>query len=202
MARLPRRHIPLEVKCRVALAQLGEMWPDDVIARWRPRGPAARSVPSGEPLGPRGLGRLLEGLLARLAVLLGCDVSQLRLDHNPALGARQKRQDRAGAIIGYIPDEHDPAFLIYRTVHGHHIKTNIRGDGAQHPDRVLIKRQKRHERGPRKPKRKARFTSSINKSTPKMKSRSFQQLRCAIGARCFCNAQRRKRCGNYRKAGM
>lgn len=202
MARLPRRHIPLEVKCRVALAQLGEMWPDDVIARWRPRAVGVLLPEGGPALVPGGLGRLLAALLGRLAGLLGCDVSQLRLDHNPALGARQKRLDRAGAIIGYVPDEHDPGFLIYRTAHGHHVKTNIRGDGAQHPDRVLIKRQKRHERGPRKPKRKTRFNSSDNKSGPKMKSRSFQQMRCAIGARCFCDAQRRKRCGNYRKARM
>lgn len=174
MARLPRRHIPLEVKCRVALAQLGEMWPDDVIARWRPRGPAARSVPSGEPLGPRGLGRLLEGLLARLAVLLGCDVSQLRLDHNPALGARQKRLDRAGAIIGYIPDEHDPAFLIYRTAHGHHIKTQIRGDGAQFPDRVLIKRERRRQKPLRAKPKKKWAARPFPKGKRKIPSRPFR----------------------------
>ena len=137
MARLPRRHIPLEVKCRVALAQLGEMWPDDVIAHWRPREPAARSVPSGEPLGPRGLGRLLEGLLARLAVLLGCDVSQLRLDHNPALGARQKRLPGPGfqPSSAIFRTSTDPAFLTLPDGPSTSISKPAKsgGDGAQVP---------------------------------------------------------------------
>lgn len=128
MTRLLRPTIPLNVRCRVALRQLGEMWPEAVIEA-----------------NQRGYGRLLRQLLARLAGLLGCEPSALRLDHNPALAIRQK-VERKGVHVGYRPDANDPEYLIYRDAHAHHIKTNVRGDGAQHPDRVLIKRERRREK--------------------------------------------------------
>lgn len=145
MPRLLRPHIPLEVRCRVVLRQLGEMWVDDAVSH---RKTSAR--------------RFLDELLSALAELLGCEPKDLRLDHDPALGARQKIF-RKGAHVGYTPDANDPKHLIYREKHAHHIKTNVRGDGAQHPDRVLIKKNRRIERGPR-PKR-----------GPAIRSRGFQK---------------------------
>lgn len=157
----------------------------------------------------------LECLLGILATRFGCEVKDLRLDHNPALATRMKRSHFNGKkwIAFYSPDANDPNYLVYREKHDHHIKTNVRGDGAQHPDRVLIKRERRRQRAESIPPRKAsgfqkrrsgfkrNFTLGVNKSKPKLKSRSFQQMRCAIGARCFCDRQRRKRCGNYRQVG-
>lgn len=131
MPRLYRPHVPVEVRCRVAMRQLGEMWPDNVIE-------AVRAMRGGS------LGALLSVLLAKLAGLLGCDVEDLRLDHDPALATRMRRT-RAGKTL-YSPDANDPAHLIYRTAHAHLIKTNVRGDAAQHPDRVLIKRARRKNR--------------------------------------------------------
>lgn len=136
--RLPRPYIPLEVRCRVALRQLGEMWPDEVIA-------------SAPRFG--GLLMLLEVKKAQLAYLLGIKTAlDLHLDHDPALGAREKIR-KHGKIVGYRPDANDSDHLAYRTKESHRIKTLIRGDGAQYSDRALIKRERRRMRGPR-PKRK------------------------------------------------
>lgn len=140
MPRLLRPAIPLIVKCRVALRQLGEMWPETVIKENKGR-----------------YGAMLADLLARLADLLGCSVAELHLDHNPALGAREK-VFRKGVHVDYVPPANDPDSLIYREAGAHRIKTNHHGDGAQHPDRVLIKRQRHHERGP-KPKKKHKWAS-------------------------------------------
>lgn len=148
MPRLLRPHIPLKVRCRVVLRQLGEMWPDQFFESAKLIGWNTRET--------------LDHLLARLAELLACDVKSLALDHDPALGAREK-VFRKGEHIGYRPDANDPEHLIYREKHAHHIKTNVRGDGAQHPDRVLIKKNRRIERGPR-PKR-----------APRIQSRGFQK---------------------------
>ena len=151
MPRLLRPHIPLEVRCRVALRQLGEMWVGEAIEAHRPRRGSGG-----------GFNDYLFELLERLARLLDCDVESLRLDHDPALGAREK-VFQLGVHVDYIPAANDPEFLIYREKHAHHIKTNVRGDGAQHPDRVLIKKNRRIERGPR-PKR-----------GPSIQSRGFQK---------------------------
>lgn len=133
MARLPRPHIPIEAKCRVALRQIGEKCPDSVIEK-----------------NHRKLRLLLNESLNRLSSALGCTVDELRLDHNPALAVRDKVRNRAGDIVEYIPGASNPDFLVYRSVHAHHIKTNVRGDGAQFPDRVLIKRERRRDRPPRR----------------------------------------------------
>jgi hypothetical protein len=150
MPRLLRPHVSVEVRCRTVLRQIGELWPDDVIE-------TARKA--------RSLGAQLRGLLSMLASNLGCDVSDLRLDHDPALAIR-KKVFRKGVHVGYVPDACDPEHLIYRTAVAHHIKTNVRGDGAQHPDRVLIKKERRRQKktGPA-----PRFRSAINKSKPKRK---------------------------------
>jgi hypothetical protein len=134
VARLFRPHIPVEVKCRVLLRQLGEMWPDKVIAGWQ-----------------GSLGILCSGLHERLAALLGCTVADLRLDHDPPLAIREKAYLFDGTI-SYKPEANDPEFLIYRSKANHDIKTRVRGDGAQFSDLAKIRREKKRNRPP-KPKR-------------------------------------------------
>ena len=67
------------------------------------------------------------------------------LDHNPPLAVRDKIM-RDGIVIGYKPDANDPDYLVWRTADDHRMKTNVRGDGAQYPDRVLIKRERRRNK--------------------------------------------------------
>lgn len=140
MPRLFRPHIPLEVRCRVALRQLGHALPDEVLDVW----------PNKK--------QLLDSLLNQIAAYVPCRVADLRLDHDPPLAARP--QMRAGlGRTKYVPDANDPDHLFYRP-HGpefassHLIKTNVRGDHGQHPDRVLIKRARKKCR--RRPKVKIR----------------------------------------------
>lgn len=129
MPRLLRPHIPISVRVEVATRQLGSATFEDRVFRED----------------EESLGAFLARLLAALAKKLGCGVEDLRLDHDPALGAREK-VFRKGRHVGYVPAANDRDHLIYRGKHAHHIKTNVRGDGAQHPDRVLIKKQRKLER--------------------------------------------------------
>ena len=154
MPRLHRPTIPLDVKYRVALRQLGEFWPDDAL-----------KAHAG------GLGAFLDRLLEKLAELLNCETDDLRLDHDPALATRQRVGDGKKTI--YAPDANDPNYLIYREKHAHHIKTNIRGDGAQYPDRVLIKRERRRRQGEKHPLEIVAKSFRSKKSTwPKRKLQS------------------------------
>jgi hypothetical protein len=154
MARLFRPHIPLKVRCQVAERQMEQ---------------AVKCLPTNEfgihyrddPNAKQG--ERLKAALFHLARILACEVSELRLDHDPPLAARKYREAWKGlygkmrAIKIYIPDANDSDHLFYRP-HGpehagsHLIKTLVRGDHGQHPDRVLIKKARRAERGP-KPKR-------------------------------------------------
>lgn len=141
MPRLIRPYIPLLVRCQVALRQSGEMWIINVIVEWK----GVRG---------RGLGELLKIKLAYIALMLGCEVKDLRLDHNPALGAREK-VFRKGVHVGYRPDANDPDHLMYREKHAHDVKTRLRGDHGQFSDIALIKRERRRTRKKKlKPKRK------------------------------------------------
>lgn len=146
--RLPRPHVPLEVRCRVALRQTGASaeFAENVI-RYHRRDPRA-------PAGTTGFGRLLRIALKQLAEKLGCPMRDLRLDHDPALGLRKKIR-RGGKIVGYVPHANDPNSLLYRSKDGHHVKTNVRGDGAQRSDTARMKRERR--RTSKKPKRKYRW---------------------------------------------
>jgi hypothetical protein len=153
MPRLYRPSIPVEVKCRAALRQLGELWIDEAI---------------GANHG--GMGAFLDRLLFKMAELLNCEVKGLRLDHNPALATRERKGEGKNTI--YKPDANDPEFLIYREKHAHHIKTNVRGDGAQYPDRVLIKRARKQKRKPRKGFGRRAFAKATGSSWPKRKLRS------------------------------
>lgn len=150
MARLYRPSIPVEVKCRVALRQLGEERIDYVIDCNRPRRDAGYIVGVvGRP--GRSLGRLLEEKLPELADILGCSVEELRLDHDPPLALRPQERRGLSKKVFYTPDANDPDYLRYRP-HGaehegsHDVKTRIRGDHGQYSDIVLIKRQRRRER--------------------------------------------------------
>lgn len=126
--RLYRPYIPLDIRCRTILRQLGELWPDEVI----------RSAPR--------LAKLLLDKKIEFANLIGCKELDLRLDHDPPLAARQRNGEGKDTV--YTPDANDPEFLFYRP-HGtqfegsHDVKTRIRGDHGQYSDLVLIKRERR-----------------------------------------------------------
>lgn len=162
MPRLPRPFISLSTKLRVLLRQLGEMWPNEYIEII---------------VEQRCAGGMVEEKKSQLAALLCCEVADLRLDHDPPLGAREKVYDEHGVHVDYRPAGADPEYLNYRP-HGpqfdnsHLIKTNVRGEHGQHPDRVLIKKNRRLERkeqerlGLRKPKPKVKMRSA-NRWAPK-----------------------------------
>ncbi len=188
MSRLPRPNPTVEVRCRVVLRQLGEMFIDDIIK-------ANRYVPRDHR--KRSLGKLLQEKLVTLAELLKCEVSDLRLDHTWALENRPK-VFKKGVHVDYKPAANDPEWLGYRP-HGtqfagsHDVKTRIRGDHGQLSDNAIAKKNRRIERkralekaggkpqnafkaisGPRR-----NFISSTNKSAPKRKwaSRPFPKGR-------------------------
>ena len=165
MPRLYRPHIPLKVRVQVAKRQLHEAKRPDLWQNYC-------AVAIGESASTK-----VQLLKAYLADVFACEASDLRLDHDPALGARPKRG--AGKATRYTPDANDAAHLFYRP-HGpqfdgsHLIKTNVRGDHGQHPDRVLIKKQRRLERGP-KPKRGPKIQSRGFSSKTEAKLRSPKQ---------------------------
>jgi len=134
MTRLYRPHVPILIKCTVAARQLA--WNDpDLLFR----------------LHRRNLARLLERLLADLAKGFGCEVADLRLDHQPPLALRPQERRGLSRRVFYVPDANDPEHLIYRP-HGahfegsHDVKTRIRGEHGQFSDIALIKRDRRRER--------------------------------------------------------
>jgi hypothetical protein len=175
--RLYRPHVPLAIRAQVAERQMLEK---------------VKCLPTNQ-FGihlrddPKASARArLDAVLFHLARLFGCEISELRLDHDPALAARPNRRG-LGKKTYYIPDANDPDHLFYRP-HGaehagsHLIKTNVRGDHGQHPDRVLIKKARRHEasrnREPRA-KKKAQF-ATLRKSAksgqkPRWPKRSFSR---------------------------
>jgi hypothetical protein len=159
---LYRPHIPTSVKVKVAERQFDAKFPNgrepyDLLKRdWT-------------------LSRRLEWLLFNIARAIGCGVSELRLDHDPPLGARPRRGE--GKRTVYTPAANDPKWLSYRP-HGvqfegsHDVKTRIRGDHGQYSDITLIKRQRRRERRELKPGKKAStlvLTKRPKKPWPKRK---------------------------------
>lgn len=118
--RLPRPHIPIEIRCLVAARQIG------------------CSKPTAKNLGAV----LREILLPILAHHWECKVADLRLDHEPALALRDKIY-KNGRHVDYDPPAASADHLMYRTKQQHDIKTRIRGDGAQFSDLALIRREKR-----------------------------------------------------------
>lgn len=181
MPRLLRPPINLKTKLRVLCRQLGEMFSDDLVAIAREQ---------------RALGSFVKDRLARLAVLLRCEVADLALDHDPALVNREKDVEVAhgqvfsrvvivppgGVVLRYYPDANDPEHLIYRvggeTGSAHDVKTRIRGEHGQHSDLALARKNKRIEKnrsGEAKPSRLrggGRFPTGRkiqNRPFPKMK---------------------------------
>lgn len=151
--RLLRPYIPLDVRLQVAERQL----------RASPiPGFPKTSIALTEAMIAVGSPKIrLTGMLKMLFHDEPC-----HLDHDPPLAAR-KKVFKDGEHVGYKPDANDPNFLIYRTVEDHRRKTNLRGDGAQHPDRVLIKKNRKLERERAgKVKRKAKIRSA-NRWPPK-----------------------------------
>lgn len=157
MPRLYRPSIPDSVKVAVALRQL-----HGFKASWAmtTRGDAET------------LRIFLHRLHMGLAIYLRCGFDELRLDHNPALGTRKRvrrakrmRNGELRDILIYTPAANDAAHLIYRSVHDHHIKTNVRGDGAQYSDTVLMKRERRRKKAASKTGAKVRS----RKQKPKQK---------------------------------
>ncbi len=136
------------------MRQLGELWPDEALHAH-----------------DRKFGAFLDQLLFKLAELLGCKVLDLDLDHDPPLAARKRRG--TGNRTVYTPKANDPAHLFYREHHAHHIKTNVRGDGAQYPDRVLIRRE-RQRREKKRAKPKTKWQSRPLRSANRWPKRKFR----------------------------
>jgi hypothetical protein len=162
--RLLRPHIPIQTQCLIALKQLGELWPDDVLA-------ANRNKKD-----------LLDRLLDQLSELLGAE--HLQLDHNPALALRDKVFSN-GVHIEYKPHSCDPEFLVWRDANAHRIKTNFHGDGAQFSDWALIRRERRRNRkknAEKSGKRKSNFGVPLAAASgfPKKPSRDKSRTRSAV----------------------
>jgi hypothetical protein len=150
VARLWRPYIPLIVRCRVVLRQLGELWINDCL-NWH----------------HRNLSGLLKDRLGKLADLLGCTIKDLHLDHDPPLAARERGGQ--GKWTVYRPAANDPEYLVYRPKVEHQIKTNVRGEHGQYPDRVLIKRERKRVEQ-KTAKRQSKYNQKYN--WPKRKLRS------------------------------
>ena len=140
MARLLRPHIPFDVRCRVAMRQLG-LTPEQIERHLETQD--ARNS------GMWYIRYLNEFLLPRLRSKLG--VIGLHLDHDPALENRRKVRKRAGGdVVYYDPDANDPDYLIYReggfTGSAHDIKTRIRGEHGQLSDHALARKEKNRQR--------------------------------------------------------
>ena len=135
MTHLYRPYIPLKVRCRVALRQLGEVWHERYLQNC-----------------DGNYGLLLKGLLGRLALMLKAE--KLELDHDPALVLREQHfvTFKGKMTLKFTPDANDPEYLVYRPDTGHRHKTHgvRREDSPEFSDRVLMKRQRRRERPKRK----------------------------------------------------
>ena len=163
MACLYRPHIPLKVRCHVAERQLAA-YPTiqclHLVVDWDQTTDRAR----------------LESALTLLARAIGCEIKDLRLDHEPALALRPQERRGLGKKTYYLPDANDPEYLAYRP-HGaqfdgsHDVKTRLRGDHGQFSDIALIKRQRRRER-PAKPKRAISNASKFPKSPSRIKQKT------------------------------
>lgn len=90
-------------------------------------------------------------LASNLRLMFGENV-KLHLDHDPPLRVRAYNPKIKDIAARYFPNANDPEYLCYLTDTAHRLKTNVRGNGAQYPDRVLITRERRRETP--KPKRK------------------------------------------------
>ena len=156
--RLYRPHIPLKVRVQVAERQIMR---SQGLPFWRRRREESNAA-------------WLQELLAYL--FPGKD---FHLDHDPALATRKRRGE--GKATVYTPAANDPDYLIYREKHDHHIKTNVRGEHGQHPDRVLIKRARRErEKATDKSKRKMKWPKRPLRSASRWPKRNFQRRKFSV----------------------
>ena len=141
----------------------------------------------------RTLGKSLDIALTSLASLLGCQVSDLQLDHDPALENREKLVEmpdgyrrrtvvvpKGAKVLRYFPDANDQEHLFYRphaaTFAGSHkVKTNVRGDRGQHSDRALAAKNKNIEknRAKKKPGKSATKPRGFELPSKPLASRPF-----------------------------
>lgn len=162
MSRLYRPHIPYIVRCRVAVRQIG--WGERSVDGQEKATEMLLRLhrPSNQPRfrGETGYERLLNNIMPELREKLGADPGEkLHLDHDPPLAARGRKGEGKNTV--YDPPANDPRFLVYRTERKHKAKTNLRGEHGQHPDRVLIKKERR--------RRKRTSVSAAKIRRPKMK---------------------------------
>lgn len=155
--RRPHPAFTLEAQCRTAMHQMRyEITRVDHMMTVR--GHRSRG----------GLSALLPELLESLARSIGCEVSDLRLDHNPALSLREYDS----VTHKFTPDANDYYFLTYRSAADHHIKTNVAGDGAQRSDTAerMHRRRLDENRGLRwrKPKKQIK-SAGFRKPSPGFK---------------------------------
>lgn len=129
--KLPRPYIPYEIRVQVAARQA---LAEDIVLP-----PEADNWSYTQQLR-----ELLYALF---------DGAKVHLDHNPALQNRKKVHYSNNEFAGYDPPANDPRYLIYRTADNHRTKTLVRGDGAQHSDAALARKNKRIARN-RDPKRR------------------------------------------------
>ena len=136
----PRPYIPLAVRVEVARRQL--------ILRegtFRALSPLAKYPGSAK---------------LKLDFLLEClfDGAGSHLDHDPSLILRPYNPRIKDPAARYTPNANDPAALVYRGVHEHQIKTNVRGEHGQLSDTSLRMKNRRMDenrgRRKRRPKKK------------------------------------------------
>lgn len=179
----PRPYIPLEVRCRVVARQVGMEDRYVEIARADPD--------RGDGSYANLLRTWVLDHMPRILGIAGGDyasiLSQIQLDHSPALALRDYNPRIKDVAARYTPNANDPTFLVYRVTHDHHIKTNVRGDGAQRSDtaervhrRRVEKNRARREavQAGRLKKRRAKSTRRARKfAWPKRAMRSGRKLR-------------------------
>jgi hypothetical protein len=169
MARLYRPHIPLTIRCEVISRQLFEMG--------RPYGFVGSPLPAGHRL---------KVMLDYFARVTGCDVKDLRLDHDPPLALRPKERRGLGRRTYYVPDANDPKYLKYRP-HGaqfdgsHDVKTRIRGEHGQYSDIALIKRERRRQRREKPPTERQARMAKIREQQKELRRKIARQRKRKAG---------------------
>ena len=138
--KLPRPYIPIDVRLEV----IGRQAREHGLDYRQLLGIILTNVKN------KGTSKTLLDTMLRL--LFGVD-AKVHLDHDPSLQNRRQVRYSNGKFAGYNPPANDPDFLIYRTAAEHKIKTLVRGDGAQHSDAALARKNKRIVKN-RDPKRR------------------------------------------------
>lgn len=153
----------MKIEPQRGIRKFNPKYPQPLVKRERPPMPplgaqvaAAESQMIMAGLAVDKIGPLYVRLKRALTALFGDQ--KTHCDHNPALILRLYNPKIKDVAARYNPHAHNPAFLLHRTTHGHHIKTNVSGDGAQRSDTSerMHRRRMDENRGlrPRKPKKK------------------------------------------------